>query len=196
MADAAFAAWSSQQEIERVTIGTVTQRPDPPKGLGTQRAIHFATTTPWGISVWDGASWQNVGVCADPTGNVTITTENARKPIDKSRITIGALAQRPGYAAGSDQALHFLTVTTWTLSYWNGVAWASVSLLGDPTGDAVLSLFQARAGITSILAGTAAQRPSLWAGAPNMLHFATDTPYAMSYFNGSAWASIALMTGP
>lgn len=195
MADAALGPWYSKTtEVDRITIGSAAQIPG--YGKNTPPAIHIQTDTTWPIKYWDGLTWQNIGLGTDPTGNAAVTTINVGKPINKSRITIGTAAQRPVYAQGSDQALHFLTVTTWTLSYWDGNSWDTVFLIGDPTGDAVLSDFQARAGINRITVGLAANRPTYWVGAPVAMHFQSDTAYPISFFNGSAWVNISLLAAP
>lgn len=195
MADATLGPWYSKAtEVDRITIGTTTQIPGYAKN--TPPALHFQTTTTWPIKYWDGLTWQNIGLGADPTGNATVTAVNAFKPINKSRISIGASTQIPQYAQGSDQALHFLVNTNWMLSYWNGNVWANVFILADPTGDAVLSDFHAHAGINRITVGVAALRPVYWVGAPLAMHFQSDTTYPISFFNGSAWANISLMAAP
>lgn len=196
MADASISAQLAALPIERVTVGTTTQRPDTGK-LGS-RALHFATTTTWGVSTWDSGAWQNVGLLGDPTGNYTQPAFHAAKPVSLTRIQIGTAAQREDYSIGSDPAIHFATATPWAVTYWNGQAWANIALGGDPTGNAaVSSLFQVRKGLMAIYASVAANRPSFWPGAPsNVLHFASDTPYAISLWNGSTWANICLMSAP
>lgn len=201
MADATVNSFDTKTNcVQRITIGTAAQRPLYAKN--TPLAIHFQCDTTWPISYWDGLTWQNAGLGADPTGNATVQTYNVGKHIHLNRITIGTAAQRPGYSPGSDQALHFLTNTTWTLSYWDGSTWQNVMLLGDPTGDAVLSAWQSGAAgspggkISRITVGVAANRPVYWVGAPLALHFQTDTAYPVSFFNGSAWVNLSLMSAP
>lgn len=43
---------------------------------------------------------------------------------------------------------------------------------------------------TRITVGLAANRPAYYKGAPCALHFASDTPYAISFFDGVSWQSI------
>lgn len=194
MADAALTGWAAAQNVERVTIGSAAQQPDYPKKSAF--ALHFLTDTPWGLMIWDGNSWQEMCVGLDPTGDAVVPPQHAGKPIHLNRITIGALAQRPVYPADSDQALHFLTATAWPLSYWNGDTWADVFLSNTPDADAVLQAYKVTEGIKRITAGIVTTRPAYWAGAPAALHFATATPWGMSFFNGTAWADISKYSTP